>query len=209
MQQKRLLVVLSMIIGIVFIWSVINPRDYGVWLLEVAPVLIALPVLILTYKRFPLTNLAYCLIAVHMSILLIGGHYTYEFNPLFTRLKEMFDWKRNYYDRVGHFFQGFVPVVIAREFFLRVSPLQRGKILTFVLLSFVMLVSSGYELVEWASVYTVPPEQVGYFLGMQGDIFDAQKDMLMALIGAIAGLLLFSRMQDRQLEAMKRRNFRV
>jgi len=204
MKQKNLLIILSIIVGIFFIWSLIKPKDYFIWILETFPILIGIPILIFTYKRFKLTNIIYILIAAHAIILLIGAHYTYAENPLFEIIKLKFDLARNHYDRLGHFFQGFVPILIAREFLLRKTNLQKGKILVFLLISIVFLISGTYELIEWGSAELVSQEQAADFVGMQGDIWDAQKDMFMAFLGGISSLILFSRLQNKQLKNLEK-----
>jgi len=203
MEQKRLLRILSITVFIALIWSLINPKDYNVWFLEVFPVLFGFPILYFTYKKFKFTNLTYSLIALHAIILIVGGHYTYADNPLFNWVKDLLSLDRNYYDRVGHLFQGFVPVLVAREIILKKTALKRGKMLFFLLICVVAFITSFYELLEWAATWGLPPEQGIDFLGSQGDIWDAQKDMLMAFIGSTASLLLFSNLQDKQLKKLK------
>lgn len=203
MEQKRLLTILSIIVILVTIWSLINPKDYIVWFLEVLPVLIAVPILIFTYKKFKFTNLVYTVIAIHIIILVVGGHYTYAENPLFNWIKDYFNLSRNYYDRLGHFFQGFTPALVSREFLLKLSPVKRGKTLTFIILCIVLAISATYELFEWQSAVNLFPEQGVDFLGIQGDVWDVQKDMFLALIGGICALGLFSRLQNNQMKYKK------
>ncbi len=203
MEQKKLLISLSIIVSIVLIWSLINPITYTNWLLESFPVLIGAPILFFTYKKFRFSNVVYVLIALEFIVLMVGGHYTYAKNPLFEWIKITFDLQRNYYDRLGHFMQGFVPVMIAREFLLRKSTLKRGKLLIFVLISIVLAITAAYELLEWSSTLTLPPEEGLRFLGSQGDLWDAQKDMLLALIGGVGALILLSRIQDKQIKELK------
>lgn len=183
------------------LWSAINPFDGLTWLLEVLPALIGLVILVTTYKRFPLTPLVYWLILVHAVILMIGGHYTYARVPLFNWLRDTFDLARNHYDRLGHLAQGFVPAMIAREILLRRSPLQRGKWLFFIVTCICLAISAVYEFIEWwvALAIGIDAEE---FLGLQGDIWDTQSDMFLALIGAIAALLILARIHDRQLEKL-------
>lgn len=183
---------------ILLAWSGIHPHDYFTWLLEVIPVLIALPLLIATRKAFPLTPLVYTLIALHCAILLVGGHYTYAEVPLFNWLRDSFDLTRNHYDRVGHFAQGLVPALVTREILLRRTPLQRGKMLFFLVTSVCLAISASYELIEWGVAEASGSDAVA-FLATQGDIWDTQKDMAMALIGSILGQLGLARLQDRQL----------
>lgn len=185
----------------VLVWSGIHPHDYFTWLLEVAPVLIALPILIATRRAFPLTALAYLLIALHAVILMVGGHYTYAEVPLFNWLRDTLALTRNHYDRVGHFAQGFVPALIAREILLRCTPLQRGKMLWFLVVCVCLAISAAYELIEWGVAAASGSDAVA-FLATQGDVWDTQKDMALALLGSILALRLLSRLHDRQLHAL-------
>ncbi len=185
----------------VLAWSGIHPYDYFTWLLEVAPVLIALPLLIATRKTFPLTPLVYVLIALHCAILMVGGHYTYAQVPLFNWLRETFDLARNHYDRVGHFAQGLVPALVAREILLRRTPLQRGKMLFFLVVCVCLAISATYELIEWGVAEASGSDAVA-FLATQGDIWDTQKDMAWALLGSVLGQLGLTRLHDHQLRAL-------
>ncbi|MBI2106390.1 DUF2238 domain-containing protein [Candidatus Woesearchaeota archaeon] len=205
MEQKKLLTVLSIIVGIFLAWSLINPKDYSVWFLETFPVIFGFPILYFTYKKFKFTNLTYTLMALHAMVLIWGGHYTYADNPLFNWIKDLLSLERNYYDRLGHFFQGFVPILIAREILLRKTRLKQGKMLFFLLICVVAFITSFYELMEWSSTWGLPPEQGIDFLGSQGDLWDAQKDMTMAFIGGIFGLLFFSKLQDKQIKKITTR----
>ena len=187
---------------LVFVWSGIGPHDRFTWFLETVPAMLGIPLLLVVYPRFRFTTLVYALIVMHASILMVGGHYTYAQVPLFNWLKENVAFLvRNDFDRVGHFAQGFVPALIAREVLLRRSPLTRGGWLVFTVLSFCLALSAAYELLEWA-VAEASGSQAVAFLATQGDVWDTQWDMLTALIGAIAGLMLLSRWHDRQLRAM-------
>lgn len=185
----------------VLAWSGIDPHDYFTWLLEVAPVLIALPLLIATRQAFPLTPLVYLLIALHGAILMVGGHYTYAEVPLFNWLRDTFDLARNYYDRVGHFAQGLAPALVAREILLRRTPLQPGKMLFFLVVCVCLAISATYELIEWGVAEASGSDAVA-FLATQGDIWDTQKDMALALLGSIVGQLGLARLHDRQLRAL-------
>jgi putative membrane protein len=188
----------------VLVASGIAPKDRLTWLMEVAPALIALPILVLTHRRFPLTPLAYALVAVHAAILCLGGHYTYAEVPLGFWAQELLGLSRNHYDRVGHLAQGFVPAIVAREVLLRTSPLRSGRWL-FVLVTSVCLAASAlYELVEWWAAASMG-QSADAFLGTQGDPWDAQWDMLMALTGAVAAQLALSRVHDRQLARLAAR----
>ena len=158
----------------------------------------ALPILVLTYKRFPLTPLAYRLIFLHACILMLGGHYTYAEVPLGYWMKDAFGFTRNHYDRIGHFAQGFVPAIIAREILIRRSPLRPGKWLFFIVLCVCLAISACYEFIEWWSA-VIGGSAADAFLGTQGDPFDTQADMLMALIGAFSAQLVLARVHDRQI----------
>lgn len=182
-------------IVIVFIWSAIGPYDRATWWLEVSPVLIVLPLLFATYKKFPLTTLLYILVAVHSIILIVGGHYTYARVPYMDFLGE----GRNNYDKIGHFAQGFIPAIAARELLLRTSPLKTGKWLAALIFFSCMGVSAIYELIEWATAEIAGDGSVE-FLGTQGDVWDAQKDMMWCGIGVITALLTLSKLHNRQLE---------
>ena len=170
----------------VMAWSGWQPKDVFTWFLEVAPVLIGLPLLILTFRRFPLTSLAYALLAIHAIILMVGGHYTYAEMPLFNWLRDAFELSRNHYDRVGHVAQGFIPAIVAREILLRRSPLAAGKWLFFLVTSVCLAISACYEFIEWWVALASGDEAVA-FLATQGDVWDTQWDMFLALCGA-AGL---------------------
>ncbi len=183
-------------------WSAINPNDYFTWFLEVLPALIGLAVLALTYDTFKLTSLAYSLILLHCIILMIGGHYTYAQVPLFDWLKEAFDWQRNNYDKIGHFAQGFIPAIIAREILIRKSIINGKKWLNFFIVCFCLGFSAFYELLEWWVAISTG-ESAEAFLGTQGDIWDTQSDMALALLGAICSILLLARLHDKQIAGIK------
>ena len=188
---------------IVFTWSGIHPRDYFTWIMEVAPAVIAFIILLATRKRFPLTGLAYTLILIHSIILMVGGHYTYAEVPLFDWLRDALHQTRNNYDKVGHFAQGFIPAVIAREILVRNQVVLRRGWLAFITVSICLAISAFYELIEWwAAVLTGDAAEA--FLGTQGYQWDTQSDMLFAFIGAIAAIVLLSRLHDRQLDALRR-----
>jgi len=178
--------------------SRVGALEPGTWLLEVAPILIVAPILVLTARRFPLTPLVYRLLFVHALILMLGGHYTYAKVPLGFWVQDAFGLARNHYDRLGHLAQGFVPAMLAREVLLRRSPLQRGKWLGFLVVCVCLALSATYELIEWLAA-VLGGSAADAFLGTQGDVWDTQWDMFMALIGAIFALLLLSRAHDRQL----------
>lgn len=185
----------------VLIWSGWRPHDYPTWWLEVSPALIALAVLVYTRETFPLTRLAYILILIHAIILIVGGHYTYAEVPLGDWVREWTGGERNNYDKLGHFAQGFIPAIVAREVLLRNRVIGRPGWLGFVVVSICLAVSAAYELVEWW-VALLSREAVESFLGTQGYVWDTQSDMFLALIGAVAALFLLSGMHDRQLKAM-------
>ncbi|WP_273485004.1 DUF2238 domain-containing protein [Desulforamulus ruminis] len=200
--NRKLLVFLLFLVFMVFIWSGIHPRDRFTWFLEVLPVLIGLSILAATYRRFKFTGLIYLFIAAHMILLMVGGHYTYAQVPLFNWIRDTFDLTRNHYDRVGHFAQGFVPALIAREILLRLSPFRKGPGLFFMVLSICLSVSAFYELLEWwVAVATGTAAEA--FLGTQGDVWDTQWDMFLALCGAVAALTLFSKLHDWHLDRIK------
>lgn len=182
----------------VLAWSGWHPKDRLTWFLEVAPVLIGLPLLTLTFRPFPLTPLTYVLLALHAVVLMVGGHYTYAEMPLFNWLRDALELSRNHYDRVGHVFQGFVPAIVAREVLLRRSPLGPGKWLFFLVTCVCLAISACYEFVEWWVALASGDEAVA-FLATQGDVWDTQWDMFLALCGAVAGQLLLARLHDRQL----------
>lgn len=186
--------------AIVFIWSAIHPHDTFTWILEVFPAIIAAAILIPTYHRFRFTPLVYTLIAIHAIILMVGGHYTYAEVPLGNWIRDAFHLARNDYDRIGHFAQGFVPAMIAREVLLRKTPLERGAWLSFIVVSICLAISALYELFEWGTA-ALTGTAADAFLGMQGDVWDTQKDMLTALIGAIAAVVMLPRWQDGQMRA--------
>ena len=184
--------------AIVLVISGIHPHDRTTWLLEVAPVLLGGALLLATYRRFPLTPLLYRLLFLHGLILILGGHYTYARVPLGFWIQEIFDFSRNHYDRLGHFAQGFVPAVLTREILLRRSPLEPGKWLFFLVVSVCLAFSAFYELIEWWAAL-LGGEAADSFLGTQGDVWDTQWDMCMALIGALTAQILLARTHDRAL----------
>ena len=180
-------------------WSVINPKDQFTWFLEVSPALIGFVLIVLTYKKFPLTPLLYTLILIHIIILMVGGHYTYAEVPLFDWIKDVLDQSRNNYDKVGHLAQGFIPAILARELLLHKHIVQGSKIwLNYIILSIILAFSAFYELIEWW-VALGTGEDAEAFLGTQGYVWDTQSDMMYALIGGIVSLILLSRLHDKQL----------
>ena len=185
----------------VLAWSGWQPYDRTTWWMEVAPVLIVVPVLLATRQRFPLTRLLYAGIFVHAVILMVGGAYTYARVPLGFQRMEWFDLSRNPYDKIGHFAQGFVPALAAREMLLRGRHVAPGRMLGFLVLCVVLAISASYELIEWAAALALG-QGADEFLGTQGDPWDTQSDMFLALLGGSAALLLLSRWQDRQIQAL-------
>ncbi len=182
----------------VLIWSAIYPHDYFTWCLEVIPALLGFMVLLLTRNSFPLTPLVYTLILIHCIILMVGGHYTYAEVPLFDWIKEIFNLERNNYDKVGHFVQGFVPAMIARELLIRKQVINGRYWLFFIVICFILALSAFYELIEWW-VALSSGDSAEAFLGTQGDIWDTQSDMGTALLGGIIAQLLLSKYHNRQL----------
>lgn len=191
-----------LLIMISLIYSGIDPKaDRLTWLLETFPVMIGLVVLPATYSRFAMTLLSYRLLALFSLILIVGGYYTYAKNPLFGWIQHEFDLARNHYDRLGHFMQGVVPAIVGREILLRRSPLTRGKWLFFIVSAICLAISACYEFIEWLAA-EVNAQAATAFLGTQGDNWDTQWDMLLALIGSIVGQLTLVRIHDRQLRAL-------
>ena len=188
----------------VLLWSGIQPKDYFTWFLEVVPALIGLVVLALTHRSFPLTPLVYGLILFHCIILMVGGHYTYAEVPLFDYFKDWFGFERNNYDKVGHFVQGFVPALIAREVLIRKQVINGRNWMNFFIVCFCLAFSAFYELIEWG-VAASTGESAEAFLGTQGYVWDTQSDMGLALLGAIVALMALSRLHDRQLQVLAAR----
>ena len=178
--------------------SAIHPRDGLTWALEIAPVAIALPILLITYKRFTLTTFVYVLIWIHAVILIVGGHYTYAEMPLFNWIRDAFHLQRNNYDRLGHLAQGFIPAMIARELLIRKSVVNGRGWQFAIILCFCLALSACYEFIEWGAALILG-SGADSFLATQGDVWDTQWDMFCALIGAVAAQLLLSRYHDRQL----------
>ncbi|MBN7821147.1 DUF2238 domain-containing protein [Bowmanella yangjiangensis] len=183
----------------VMVWSGIQPKDSFTWFLEVLPALIGFVILAATWQRFRLTPLLYLLILLHCVILMIGGHYTYAEVPLFDYFKEWFGFERNHYDKLGHFAQGFVPAMIARELLIRKQVVNGAAWRNFLIVCFCLAFSAFYELIEWW-VAALTGEDAEAFLGTQGYVWDTQSDMAFALIGAIVALLSLCRWHDRQLQ---------
>ena len=197
-RPSRYEISLLVLVLAVLVWSGISPADRFTWVMEVFPVLIAVPVLILTYTRFRFTPLVYTLIAIHACILMVGGKYTYAQVPLGFWMERVFGFTRNHYDRIGHFAQGFVPALVAREILSRQSPLKGSRWLPFLVVCFCLAFSAFYELIEWWTALA-KGASADAFLGTQGDPWDTQWDMFYALIGAVTGLVTLSRVHERQL----------
>lgn len=183
------------------IWSVINPKEGFTCFLEIIPAIIGVILLVLTFKKFRFTDFTYFLILVHCIILFVGGHYTYAEVPLFDTIREIFHQSRNNYDKVGHFAQGLVPAMIIRELFIRKKVIGNRSFFNFIIVSICLAISATYEWIEWW-VSLATGDGGNAFLGTQGDVWDTQSDMLFATIGAIVGLILFSKIQDRQIEKL-------
>lgn len=183
-------IMLLFLFSILFIWSAINPHDYFTWFLEVIPAIIALIILLFTYKRFTFSNTTYFFIFVQCSILLIGGHYTYAEVPFFNWIRDSFDLSRNHFDRVGHFFQGFTPALVICEFFIKKKIIQKINWAPFIVISICLAISASYEFVEWGTAVSTGDASTA-FLGTQGDVWDTQWDMFMALIGSSFAMLIY------------------
>jgi putative membrane protein len=192
-------IALMLVVTIIFIWSVIKPVSYLDWLAEASPAVVILIIVIATYNKFRFTTLSYFIIAILSILTFIGGHYTYSEVPFFNWLQDKFDLKRNNYDRFGHFLKGLSAIVI-RELLLRKTQLTRGAWLFGITMSIVLAVAALYEIIEWASTKISGGEEASKdFLGMQGDQWDAQWDMTLALVGSILALILFSKLHDKLL----------
>jgi putative membrane protein len=196
--DRNYLLFLIFALAAVFIWSAIRPHDYFTWFLETVPGMIGLVILAATYPRFRFTPLVYTLIVMHIAVLCIGGHYTYAEVPLFNWIRDHFHQSRNNYDKVGHFMQGFVPAMVAREVLIR-NKIVRGKLwLAGLVFSICMAITAIYELFEW-QVAVATGTAADAFLGTQGDPWDTQKDMATCLIGSLSALVLLSHWHDRQI----------
>jgi len=195
---------LLLLVVIVFLWSAWRPYDRATWWLEVAPALIGGAILISTYSHFRFTTLVYTLVALHMILLCVGGHYTYARVPLFQWLEPIFGWHRNHFDRLGHFMQGLVPALIARELFVRLRVVNSAGWRFAIIILICMGISALYELLEWATAL-IAGAAANAFLGTQGDPWDTQQDMFMALLGALCALLFFIYWQNRQMRTQPSR----
>jgi putative membrane protein len=202
--MNKLPIVLLVVVAAVLIWSGIAPHDRATWWLEVAPVLIGVPILFATHRRFPLTPLLYVLLAIHAVILIVGGKYTYAEVPLGRWVSDWLGLERNHYDRLGHFAQGFIPAILARELLLRTSPLRRGKWLFWTGTAFCLAFSAFFEMFEWW--VAISSGGAPDYLGSQGDVWDAQWDMFLCLCGAVISALTLARWHDRQLARIQAPN---
>lgn len=202
--KKELLTLLAIVLAAT-LWSWVSPYDRLTWWMETAPVLIALPILLATRNNFPLTRLVYYLIALHCLILVVGAHYTYARVPLGFWLQDLLDFSRNPYDRIGHIAQGFIPAMVAREIMLWHQVVRTAPWLFFLVVCFCLAFSAFYELIEWWAAVLAGDGSIE-FLGTQGDVWDAQWDMMLALIGAITALISMSGIQDRQIRQIENAN---
>lgn len=196
--MKNIYIMLGVLFG-TFIWSIINPKEGFTCFLEIIPAVIGVIVLALTFNKFRFTQITYFLILMHCIILFIGGHYTYAEVPLFDYIREIFHQSRNNYDKVGHFAQGLVPAMIIRELFIRMKVINNKSFFNFIIVSICLAISAAYEWIEWC-VSLATAEGGDAFLGTQGYVWDTQSDMLFATIGAIMGIIVFSKIQDNQIQ---------
>jgi putative membrane protein len=201
--SSRLLAALTLIVGAALIASGIKPYDRATWFMEVAPVLVAFPLLWWTRRDFPLTTLLYWLIAIHALVLVLGGAYTYARVPLGFWMQDLMSLSRNPYDKIGHFMQGFVPAMVAREILLRGNYVNGKKMTFFLCVCVALAISAVYELVEWWAALALG-QGADEFLGTQGDPWDTQSDMFLAMLGALASLTFLSSRHDRELEQLHR-----
>ena len=193
--------ILPILTIIVYLWSIINPHDYFVWLLETAPSFIGLALMILTRNKFPLSTSLYNIIFIHMIVLAIGGHYTYAEMPLFNYFKEAFNLSRNNYDKIGHFFQGVTPTLLMREIILRKTNLKNSIFVSIFSATTALSFSALYEIFEW--IIAISTDSGEDFIGTQGDIWDTQKDMLTAFMGSFFTLTFFTKIHDKSLSKLK------
>lgn len=199
-KHSKIHLILLGIVIVVFIWSAIKPAAYLDWIAEVSPAVIILSIVITTYNKFRFTTLSYCIIALLSILTFIGGHYTYSEVPLFNWIKEEFNLHRNNYDRFGHFLKGLSAIVI-RELLLAFTPLTRGAWLSGITISIVLAIAALYEIIEWLSTKISKGGKTSKdFLGMQGDIWDAQWDMSLAFVGAVLTIVIFSKIHDKLLK---------
>jgi putative membrane protein len=205
MPRERILILITYLLILcgMIVATAIHPYDRATWFMEVAPVLVVVPILILTYRRFPLTPLLYLLVFLHAIVLITGGAYTYARVPLGFWFQDLLLQSRNNYDRLGHFFQGLVPALLARELLLRLGYVANRRMASILAICVAMAISAWYELIEWAAA-VVLGQKADDFLGTQGDPWDTQWDMFMCLIGAVVAMIGLSRVQDRQIDSLQR-----
>jgi putative membrane protein len=203
MSGTRLPILLGLAVFVALMFSGIDPYDRTTWLLEVAPVLIAAPIMVATYRRFPLTEMLYTFIALHALVLIEGGAYTYARVPLGFWIQDAFELTRNPYDKIGHFMQGFVPALVTREILLRGGYVTGRRMVAFLSVCVAMAISAFYELIEWWTAIAIST-QADDFLGTQGDVWDTQSDMFMAMIGATVAMVFLSKYHDRQISSIKK-----
>ena len=201
MPREKSLILAMLALLLIMALSAIHPYDRTTWFMEVAPIFIALPVMIATFRRFPLTTLLYVLIFIHALVLIAGGHYTYARVPLGFWIEHALSLSRNPYDKIGHFMQGFVPFLVTREILLRGGYLTSRRMAAFLSVCVAMAISAGYELIEWWSALALG-QGADEFLGTQGDPWDTQSDMFFAFIGAITALVIMSRLHDRMMDRL-------
>jgi putative membrane protein len=205
MTRDRRLLAAGLLLAVLLALSGLRPYERSTWLMEVAPILIAGPVLVATYRRFPLTTLLYALLFCHALILMVGGIFTYARVPLGFWVQDLFHLGRNPYDKLGHFAQGLVPALLAREIVLRTGAVSGKRMAGFVGICVAMTVSACYELVEWGAALALG-QGADAFLGTQGDPWDTQSDMLYALIGAVVAMLALARLHDRAMARLEKEN---
>lgn len=198
MEKNKINQFLLLLTILIYVWSAINPYGYFIWFLETIPIAIGLILIFLTRNKFPLSNFLYRIILIHMIILAIGGHYTYAQVPLFNYIKEAFDLPRNDYDKIGHFFQGVTPALLTREIILRKTNLKNQFFILIFSISIALSFSALYEIFEWAMA--ILTNEGSDFVSMQGDVWDAQKDMLVALFGAVIIVTFFRKVHDDSLK---------
>jgi putative membrane protein len=209
MSNPSSLVCLLTVSGLFLVWSLLHPVNYWVWLFEISAGVVGLAVLAATYRRFPFSRLVYVLVGIHFGVLAIAAKYTYAEMPLFNWLREALGLARNHYDRVGHFFQGLVPALITREVLLRQTALKPSKLVSLLCVSVCLAFSAFWELLEWGIAVAFYRENAAAWLGMQGDIWDAQWDMFMALCGATFSIVFLSGVHDRSMAKVLREQDRV
>ena len=203
MTTRRWVPILALVVVVLLVLSGINPYERSTWIMEVAPIFLAAPVLWWSWRRFPLSSLLYVIIALHAIILLVGGAHTYARVPIGFWVQDLLHLSRNPYDKLGHFAQGFVPALVAREVFVRNTIVRRGVWTAVLSIAIALSISLSYELIEWGAAVALG-QGAEAFLGTQGDPWDTQSDMGMAFVGAVVAVVAFARLQDRQIEGLSR-----